>query len=118
MTTNTRSSAMNLCQRFLQDLGWDWSHPRVVSWLSRVGLSYIGEPYTRRRHIDGFVYVSLARFLDLRSGCEYLLLSLGWDWSHPEVVKIQQKWNCNDCLPLSGYKELLALLTKKQVEKH
>lgn len=99
-----------LCLSYLRKLDWQWDHPRVLDWLARVGIHYIGKPYTLQDQIPEFVAVSLAKFLDLRLKCDQNLVLLNWDWEHPKVRSICLKYRCVGQLPLRGYQELYTVL--------
>lgn len=105
-----QSNAISLCQQLLNQLGWTWEHPRVVDWLSRVGRHYTGVSYTRQTPIPEFVYVALAKYLDLRLKCDRTLQCLKWDWMHQKVQEVERRYKCVGQMPLKGYQELYETL--------
>ena len=99
-------TSVQTCLRHCNKLGITFSDRRIIVWLSRVGMRQQGKPYTPDQMIPDAVYKKLARLLELRVDCEYYLKLLNWDWNHPTVNAVEQKYNCTGELPLRGYLEL------------
>lgn len=106
-----------LCFSYLKKLGWTWEYPRVLDWLSRVGIHYTDEAYALHDQIPEFVAVSLAKFLDLRLKCDRSLQLLNWDWEHPKVRSVELKYGCVGQMPLKGYQELYTVLDEAWFEE-
>lgn len=109
METN-RQTALGVCSQLLMALNWTWEHIRVQDWLRRVGIAKTGKTYPTPRQIPDEVFVSLAKFLDVRLKCDRTLQLLKWDWSHPKVREVEQKFGYVGQLPLRGYQELFQVL--------
>ena len=104
-------NAAEQCCQLLEQLGWKWNEPRVVDWLKRVGERLENRPYEYSEGLPEHVYVSLAKFLDLRIKCEQLLKLLQHDWNSAVVARIEKKYRCSTGkLPLKGYQKLHDLL--------
>lgn len=110
MDANNRQSALGVCSQLLTALNWTWEHIRVQDWLRRVGIAKTRKTYPTPRQIPDEVFVSLAKFLDLRLKCDRILQLLKWDWNHPEVREVEQRHQCVGQLPLKGYQELFQIL--------
>lgn len=102
------------CYKLIKELGWRWDNPRIISWLSRVGIAQTGAPYSiTSSTIPEAVWISLAKFLDLRLKCERTLILLRWNWNHGKVKEIASNYSCTGQLPLKGYQELYQLLDEE-----
>lgn len=112
-----QSESVLLCYQLLRQLGWTWESPRVKDWLERVGVYYTGTSYLRETPIPEFVYVSLAKFLDMRLKCERTLDLLKWDWQHEKVRAVELRHGCVGQMPLKGYQELYEILDEVWWEK-
>ena len=87
--------SIQICYALIKSLNWRSDHPRITSWLSRVGIALTGQPYLiDKSTIPETVYTSLTKFLDLYYKCDRTLMLLRWDWNHPEVKKVQRKYGC------------------------
>lgn len=110
-------SAMTTCYQLLEASRYSWESPRVKDWLKRVGHHYQGKPYKPGEALPEFVYVSLAKYLDVRLKCNRLLKILQWSWDHPTVRAMEERHECFRRLPLKGYCELHDELDKVWLEQ-
>lgn len=110
-------TAMSTCCQQLEAIGWTWEHSRIKDWLKRVGRHYQGKIYKPGDPLPEFIYLSLAKYLDLRLKCDRLLRILQWDWDSPTVRAIEQKYDCFSQLSLKGYQELHDLLDAAWLEQ-
>lgn len=106
----TAKSSSETCRYYLDQLGWSWKHERVTDWLIRVQQHYDDKGWDYGQPIPEFVKESLAKFLKYRLECQQYLNALQWNWNHPEVFKVEQKFGTSGNLPLKGYEHLLAIL--------
>lgn len=104
---------IELCSKFLIQLGWDWDHPRVQQWFDRVSQRLYKMPYTPETNFPLGVWNKLVNLLYYRHECDRALKNIGADWTYPEVIAIERKYRCVGEMPLAGYEELHDILFDK-----
>lgn len=112
---SSATTSQQLCLSLLKELNWSWATPKVVGWLSRVQQHYNGFIWVQGEEPPGFVFVSLAKFLDYYIKCNKLLTTFGWSWEHEKVLEVERLFGCCKQLPLEGYKYLLEVLEDERL---
>ena len=107
-----------LCSFLLGRLGWDWEHPRVASWLSRVREHY---GWGTNEPLPDFVLISLSKFLNLYVKCNSQLGRVNSSWNDKTVTQIEARFRLQGKFPtppgtlsLEGYKYLHDILSQVQ----
>lgn len=99
----TQQELIGLLNSHLYQLGWNWQHPRIKSYLEKVASRLLVFEFQSVEQIPITYLTRLVQLVELYYHCDRLLKMMNKDWSDESVQNIITSYGYEDKMPLKGW---------------
>lgn len=100
---------------WLNQLGWEFSHPKIQAWLAAIS-KRANRQINSRAALTDYQCNRLARFLEIISECNRFLKHLQTNWNYRIVKETFTKHGGSDKMTIAGWEELYKRLDAEHKE--